>query len=392
MSLHICLLSDQLLANYLPIKQFKPSKVLMLSTSYIRKHQLDQRFKRMVEKLGVECIDYPHNVPTESYVDIQLFFMECQDYIRQLGETDITLNLTGGNKLMTLSAYHELHDECSAYIYTNTSQGNIEFLENNQQPAVKLESLLNIDESLSAYGVQTSGHNSGGEAWRERVKNRHALTMKLAKFASDERKRGFIGALNYRCSQALDNKLQPNGEYKVILVKPTQVFDYLSPENREFLKDCQKHQLLSFDESQKSITFNTPQDALYLGGMWLEELVYHLAGKHQLNDYRCGQKVRLQKTDNELDVVMVHNNRLLVVECKTIRFSNQDDSDNDILYKLDSVSDSLKGLYGEAWLVSARSIDRESILERAKSLNIKIISGKDVHDLSKMLLEWANGK
>jgi hypothetical protein len=50
-------------------------------------------------------------------------------------------------------------------------------------------------------------------------------------------------------------------------------------------------------------------------------------------------------------VLVVHNNPLLVIECKKLRFGTAKDSE--VIYKLDSITDEMNGLFGSTLLVSA---------------------------------------
>ncbi len=63
-----------------------------------------------------------------------------------------------------------------------------------------------------------------------------------------------------------------------------------------------------------------------------------------------------------------------------------------MLYKLDSVSDELKGLYGSTWLVSARPVTMPAVLDRAKRLKIEILHSTDIVNLRQKLQQWASKK
>ncbi len=94
-----------------------------------------------------------------------------------------------------------------------------------------------------------------------------------------------------------------------------------------------------------------------------------------------------RKTHNELDLVLVHNNRMLIIECKTMRFGNNQQKDSDVLYKIDSLGDDLKGLYGELWLVSARE-PSDNMRDRAKDRRINIIAPAELKNFRSRLQQW----
>jgi hypothetical protein len=125
-----------------------------------------------------------------------------------------------------------------------------------------------------------------------------------------------------------------------------------------------------------------------MAGMWLEEFAWLAAQQAGANDARCGVEIRWESstnTLNELDVLVTHNNKMLVIECKTLRMQNNPNlKPSDILYKIDSIGDSIKGLFGRAVLLSALE-PTAGMRERAKTQYIDILRPSE---LANYLNRW----
>jgi hypothetical protein len=94
---------------------------------------------------------------------------------------------------------------------------------------------------------------------------------------------------------------------------------------------------------------------------------------------------------NEIDCMLAHNNRLLMIECKTVAFKSDDSKNTGILYKLESLGHRAGGLFGEKWLVSARPLDSDT-LKRAKEYKIHVISGGGIKQLGENMRLWMENK
>jgi Card1-like, endonuclease domain len=94
-------------------------------------------------------------------------------------------------------------------------------------------------------------------------------------------------------------------------------------------------------------------------------------------------------TGNEFDVLATERNQLLFVECKTLR--HREENDNMLAYKVDSLGQDARGLFGATWLVTAR--EPSSVLhERARQARIRIFGPSDLRHLREHVLAWLEGK
>ena len=86
------------------------------------------------------------------------------------------------------------------------------------------------------------------------------------------------------------------------------------------------------------------ESALFLRGGWLEEYAWHTVKQEDVHDVRCGVEVTGDDAEhirNEFDILACHRNELLVIECKTLRYHEQNDSE--IAYKIESLGNQVRG-------------------------------------------------
>ncbi len=381
MNIHICLVSDQLFANYLPIKLERPDKVFIVGTKYTEKKGLLRRFERLLQLLDIPWQRAKNPAPDDNFSQLHEYFLELSTEISVLQADKITLNLTGGTKLMTIAAYEMLKSDCNRLLYTNTQAGKIDEL--ISQISIPLPNLLTIEEYLMSYGVSPKSYNNQNSEWVKRVNQRKALTKLLTEYFGKDKI--FLGTLNYHVQRAVTQKPQ---SHAVILSNPKQQINNLNTHRKVLLQKLEEYELINFDGDTNAIYFKSVEAAQYLGGFWLEEYAYFTSVDAGVDEVRCGQAIQWDKTTrNELDIVIVHDNRLLIMECKTRRYDKDRRKDNDSIYKLDSIAEDLRGLYGEKWLLSVDNID-ERTDKRAKSQGIICIAGDKLKTLKDELIKW----
>lgn len=178
----------------------------------------------------------------------------------------------------------------------------------------------------------------------------------------------FFGAVNALAKSALDER----GES---LVSPWQRFER-PPRGawRLAIQDVEQAGVARFD-GLTGLAFLDAEGARYLSGGWLEEYAWHAVQALAPDDVRMGVTgvwAGTARGRNELDVVVVHRNRLLLIECKTLRLGREDQKDSDLLYKLDSVGDDVRGLFGEVVLLSART-PSPLVVDRAGHHRIRVV-------------------
>ena len=380
MNIQICLVSDQLLANYIPAMMYQPDQVHLVSSAHVLKKGLTARLERMLQDQGMSV--FLHDDLPDS--DIQLI-REFANWLAQsidleTPNANITLNITGGNKLMALGMW-EVFNGAVEVIYTDTFNQCIEHLHNNQQEPI--ESVLDVPTYLEAHGVRYIKALSDDDEWHNNVQSRKRITNYIAKHTDSLGR--LIGTLNYHVHNAIEEI-----DREQVLTVPKQTMarrpNFLGCGAMDTLE---KEGLLTWD-GHTEFTFANVESARYLGGVWLEEYAYLCAVEAGVESIACSVKINWEKsrqTTNELDLILVHRNRMLFIECKTLRFGVNEQKDSDMVYKISDLGDEMRGLFGKTWLVSARK-PNDVLVARAKSRQLLIVAEKDLTRLKSHITRW----
>ncbi len=139
--------------------------------------------------------------------------------------------------------------------------------------------------------------------------------------------------------------------------------------------------------------FTSLEAARYLGGGWMEHYALWIVRDNGAEESEAGVNVIWQDGDqqsrppNELDVVAVHRNRMLLIECKTARFGNNDVKDQEILNRLESLGRNAGGLFGKAVLLSARKMN-DDMRSRARAYRLPWFDCTNLKDFQPFVKEW----
>lgn len=371
----LCIATGQNLANLIPALQIKPAEVWILATPFMRTQA--QSLKKSLDR---------HNIPVriEPFADDNITTLEAESFriAELLNGQHVAFNATGGTKQMALVLTEQLPglvNEPFGVIYADTSHQRIDWLRPKGRGSEAMQDLLSLEDILGMQGFRLGEVKSRNEDWIKATENRGLLTRDLGDKA--EKLGGFFGALNWLAERATRNDT----------FSPQQELEYEpSPLYGEILKKAQSYDLLAWDNSTR-ITFADQDAARYFGGGWLEEYIFFKLRGCRTKDYAISTVLIAAdgKTTNEIDAIAVHHNRLLVIECKTLRFGRDRSKDADIMYKIDSLSQRAGGLMHDRMILSARLLDETSIA-RAKELNIEIIAGKDVRNFPNRVRAWMN--
>ncbi len=379
----ICIVSDRLVPNLIPALMLKPERVLLASSPEMAEAGVTARLQTMLVDQGFD-VSVANGLPSGSMTKIAAFARAMLEGWRAAHPTDsITLNISGGNKLIALALTQAIGTSVDGVIYTDTAHGMLETLSGRQggESSRPLESVLDVALYLEAQGLHARASLDESPDWEQAVRARRSLTKYLGKRA--RALASLIGTINHLASLAMDKR----GE---TLVEPEQRFsDRPRGEWVSALKQIEKAGLAQWDGAT-CVNFADIEAARYLGGGWLEEYAWLVARELHPDDVRLGIEGEWEGTKrgrNELDVVIVHRNRLLLIECKTSRHGRDLQEDAALLYKLDSVGDDVRGLFGEVMLLSARA---PSVLinDRAAHHKIQVMGPERLPTLQRDIRDW----
>lgn len=384
MNIHLCVITGQPLANLIPLLQEKPEQVvLMYSDDMADSARL---FEATLVRVGFrpEQIHARPGLPLHPYEAISLYAMEVHEMLRQqLPDALFTWNATGGTKLMAL-AIRDALDSSDRIIYLNTRDSLLEEL--RPAPcALPLESVLTPEIYLHALGKIRRHAKSDSDFWRENAENHKAATLHLA---------GNIKKLE-SLVQLFNRSLQAN------VGKQSCHINRIGPDWRKMLELLQSAGLIEWDGTDDTeISIPSADAATWLTGGWLEEYVWHVASRLGFDHVEASVKFgdlrhRKDGEDNEIDLLILHRNRLLVVECKSGYMGSNTQKDSGIIYKLDSVADQAGGQQVTKLLVSAQPLEHETrqgrkvnTRARAEAVHIHTLASEQLIQLEKQLQHW----
>ncbi len=381
MTIHVCLVSDQILANLIPALMERPDKVVLVCTADMASKKLDRRLKNLLEKEGI-AVNIHVNAPDAGLALIQEFAFELAATLEATGQP-VVLNATGGTKLMALGFVEVFRGIAQRILYTDTAHRCIETLPDVQGQAsapVPMTHVLDVPRYLAAQDINSSRATSDDAEWRRCAGERKAAAKYLGRHV--DRLGSFIGALNRLADLALGQSDR--------LLAPQQRFDDLRPGYwTDALHELTKAKLIGWTPGSADIVFIDEERTQFLRGGWLEEYAWHTLSDENPFDVRLGLEVSAAgsgQTRNEFDVLATHANQLLFIECKTLRF-NAGENDNELAYKLDSLGKAARGLFGETWLLSARP-PTAMLEERLRNARIRLIGPGEIPKLREAVQAW----
>lgn len=384
MLIEVALVSEQTLANLLPALHERPDRVWLVASAEMARRGLDVRQRRLLGHFGIAAEIVP-GAPDADLARIHEFALELLGRLQaeHPGAT-LVLNATGGNKLMMLG-FVEVFRADARIVYADTQHGRIETLAagGGAREAVPMRDVLDVPGYLRAQGFAYSGARSDRAGELRAIAARKPAAKHLGAHAAALG--GFLGALNQLAKQALDAR----GEQ---LLAPGQAFGSVHGADwRAALTVLNRCGALKWFGAE-DIEFPDAEAARFCGGGWLEEYVWHVVRDARPFDARWSVRGRWEGgAENEFDVLAAHGNRMLFMECKTLRLGTDEGRDADLIYKVDSLGQKARGLFGVTWLVSARP-PAQPMIDRAGEQRIRIVGPAELPRLRERVVDWMNGR
>lgn len=403
-TVHINLISEQLIPNMIPTLQDNECIGVILVLG-------DQRFQKKADLLRTIYKRNNINVIFEVMGDssarlknLQGLATQVLDYLSNHYAADNihwVLNATCGTKPMSLTftnAFNLYNQKAGSQdtqgpkalvLYTDTEHKEIPLLNEDTDFALPFTDVLTLDDSLMANGFEFENAIDADKDFE--VVERQDLTLFLLKqFAADSCK-FFLGPLQFAASSA--RQQFPDNAAQQLKMVPKGA-------RADLLNRLVKAGLIEWDQ-QKNIHFLTEDACIYLAGGWLEEATYLIAKsvgfKHvalgvsgNWREEVAGFNIASEVT-NELDVLILHHNRLLVVECKALNWAKQDSQKNQgVIHKLENLGRKLGGHFASSLLISAQQLT-PTMQQRIDSSNVDYIDAPCTETaLTNKLNKWKN--
>lgn len=325
----VCLVSRQPMANVLPVLMFKPDLVYLLSTK--EELKCGKHLQNLFNKNNIKTILYDNIDAYDNKI-----LIERLDKIFSNSNFSITLNSTGGTKIMAISAYEYFRNKNYPVIYCNTEDKKIiHLLPERRTEELKAE--LKIEEYLASYGYKIKEEKpmlldfDYEELFTLIEKNN--LMNEFVDFTTSVRK-------------ALSEET-----YKTINSNNKNFSFQKTPSN--FLL------LLKIDNQNLKYKFLTKD---FLFGNWLEYYVFWKYKYLNPDEIKIGVKI-VSENDirNEVDIILLKNYKLYLISCKSGK------AENNTLYELETLRSFISGTYGKGIVVFSNN-PNENIIKRANEL------------------------
>lgn len=380
MNIHICLVSQQAAANLLPALDptLKPAKIVLVVTAKMQRQAAHLTAVLKENAIQAELLQLSNEQ------DFHQTENELIELAARLEEHTVTLNITGGTKLMSVAAQSVAQASGWRMFYVDADTDRAIWLGQDKTPPHPLQEQLKLRHYLRSYGFELTSKPNRSQASAaqqlltqtlvEQVGSLEASISVLNALAQDAENRRSLGVpMNdwQRDSRSLDVLLRYFEDAAALSVQGDRI-QFASEATRDFVK-----------------------------GGWLElhaiQAVHQVTGPLGIRDKAMGLEVQdvTTQTRNELDIAFMARNRLFVMECKTARIDRpQGQGDrtappkaNDTLFKLAENCRRIGGLGTRGMLVSYRKLLPPE-MTLAEALGIKVVAGSDIARLPEKLKHW----
>lgn len=372
----ISLVSDQTIPNILAIHHFKPDELLFISTKEMEKKNKISAILTILDRLDLEYKSDSVVVREDSILDCH---KKISEWIEGKEDAEFVVNLTGGNKIMSIAAYEFFKDYSSKMIYIPIPKNEfiVPFPKKRPGEPVKLDLRLSVIEYLTAYGL-TVVNESHLKRYREEAIKRRDLSEWIA-----ENYDNLKNLLKWLCGILRNHRSD-----KQFILKE----DFLgaSSEEKQLLSK------LNFSYDAGSVLKKIDKSEInYLTGGWLEEFCFvkvsELVGQG-IDDAAIGLQIKNRLgMDNEFDIMLTKDNALYFIECKSL--DQKEDKKTDALYKIGALQKGL-GLKIESFLVTTSpnilgkdGTIKKSIEERAEQFKTTIVPLSNVSQFEEILVQ-----
>jgi len=370
------MLSGQHIPNLLSVQHFQPDTLVLIESTQMREGMAADRFLTAIglggaayQRRSVETGSTPatggysdrsaYVIPLESVTSLADVVSALAGAFAVAPDADWIVNLTGGNKLMSIAAYESFKARNCEMFYIEHNQPRL-LIPVNRFTEVRCQYPLTIAEFLAGYGFELK---------------RTAAKLAELQRELDARWEAARILTEYSTPADLLNLEREESER----MRQGKTFDLNFTRFNHLPLPVQAALFATFGKTADGgiQTTKANRGGAFLTGGWLEDFVCGLLRRHaaalEIHDVQNSVMPFFQgsQTANDLDVAFIAPDLSLVtIECKS---GLQDhEGAKDILYKLDSVIGQSKALKARAILATTSDflIDpgRGELTKRTKEL------------------------
>ena len=310
--------------------------------------------------------------------DYEQLHKELAEIIYPYAEQDVeqvpAVNVTNGSKIMSL-ALHDIADALNLPIYYVNPNDTISWLRPKGLTKYALQDRIKIEYFLEAHGLELiSNHTPPHQkAYRD------TLDWMIQNL---QRLQPAVAQLNYYAYSARNNLI-------------SQEISRVSSEFDEIIDKMISVNLVHIQHNK--LHFASEEARFFANGGWLEEFIHHQIKQltsdiPAIQDFMSSAEIINQehKVRNEMDNLILANNHLYLIECKTKKFNHRQLPDGgamDTIYKMDTLMQALGGPLARGMIVSIFPFNKAEE-RRAELYGIKLVSYEQLQNIKHHLKTW----
>lgn len=363
----IILISDQTVPNILFLKWFYAAHKSEENTIYfISTKQMEEKekSKNIVDTLSqiAKQMNFEKPLILDDENSLPMIQRNVQENISDDFD-NFYVNITGGNKLMSLAVYMLFSASPKSIIYYQPIGKSLQQISPDFEE-YDMGEIMSVNEYMNAYGINIS---SAGKCVKEEDFYKNILEI------VNKNKAGRSQILYLINDKKFFKQHLEDGKRYDLANLPA---DKLSSMDKKVVPETMQKTVADFGFDFHNVGID---ELKYISGGWFEEFVYYkVMHKKNLSPKKIALNVYLtnsKKVRNELDVVYIENNALRVIECKSfINEKGQKELLTDTIYKIQALKSQF-GLSVKSYLYTLSPITEPQFTERAKTFGIEIVEG-----------------
>ena len=385
MTIHINLVSNQLLPNVIPtlsqgVNDIEKIYLVTAGTDFENSAHLLKTFyeSKGVEKVELYRCEDPNDYyalrykAKDLYLDIKCFYPNAF----------VALNATGGTKPMSIAFTQEFDHlaDNSMALYTDTLSKKVIILNDaDNLPDLPYHSVLSVQDYFtlsnfklkSCITLETNAH--------EILESREMLSKALLVLGSQQS--SCIAQLNAIAQQTNFAHSNMNLDNEITFLHP------ISAALTSILTMDEAKQFVTL--YNKSLYFYDENAIRYFAGGWLEEIIYLAALEAGVEHVAMDLLGTQNNAENQLDVVLTNNNQMLIIEAKTLDWSKGKKGQNEIL-KLEGLTQHFGGSLGKSMFISLFPSTTAMDDRIANIRGMSFLKLTNYEDLLAYLVNWKN--
>lgn len=350
----LCMATDHNIVNIQPLSQIDVDKVVVFITERMKpsSETLIQEIKRSVKNVETLYIEKENS--------LRALHEQFSKWLENNIDDEIIVNITGGTKPMSLTAYQLFSEWGFRCFYCDKDQSQLIWLD-DESAISNIGSKMGLEQYLRSYRYKITNKTPLAQIPKSYKDYTNILYQELCKLGKYDDTCKLIGKIH---ALTQENPISITG---------------FSQNEMALLEHLQRETGL-FTYKNNAITCQDSETRKFLCGGWLEVIVADSLRANDCRDicqsvyFEISTQRKGRTTLQELDVMAMCQDKLLLVECKAKNWHGSTAEASEAIYKLGSLSN-IGGLNTVAVFVSLYNLT-DTAKTRAAENGIYVIAGQ----------------